>query len=150
MLLTIEEVASWSGLSDRAIRNYIRDGFLQGDKSSGKWMFSLEQYGNFLKHPYIAPVIETKNRAFINSMIDSVPDGNSRVCIFLDLLDHRKEAFGFFGHYANDNRDLLDEEVTLSMWPLKGVDGSRIIIQGPHDFIIEMLAKYHEERKSWA
>lgn len=162
MLISIEEISAWTGLSTRAIRNYIRDGFLQGDISSGKWMFTLAQYEAFLEHPNIAPVMDSKHKSFINSILDSVPEDNSRICIFLDLLNHAWEAFRFFVRYLEEKGMLFEdkevqladkeeqlEKVVLSMWPLKGVDGTRITVIGPQDTILEMLTKYNEEKKKW-
>ena len=39
-LLTIEDLAKMTGLSERTIRNYLADGQLEGEKADGAWRLS--------------------------------------------------------------------------------------------------------------
>ena len=47
-LLTIEDLAKMTGLSERTIRNYLAGGQLEGEKVDGAWRFTEEQFGTFL------------------------------------------------------------------------------------------------------
>lgn len=46
---SIDDMALITRLSTRTIRNYIADGFLEGDKSSGAWQFTAEQVDAFCR-----------------------------------------------------------------------------------------------------
>ena len=130
--LTIEDVASWTGLTTRSVRNYIRDGFLQGDKSSGKWQFSFDQYIAFTEHPNVAAAIATKKKSYINDFIESEPSDYNRICIILDVIDHIRETLSFFVHYIEDLDIYTDDTILFTMGPLKKTEGSRIILKGPY------------------
>ncbi len=41
-LYTVEDVANRTGLTDRTIRNYLRDGKLKGKKIGGQWRFTVD------------------------------------------------------------------------------------------------------------
>ncbi len=41
-LYTVEEVAKKTGLTDRTIRNYLKDGKLRGKKVGGQWRFTAD------------------------------------------------------------------------------------------------------------
>ena len=57
---SIDDMALITRLSTRTIRNYIADGFLEGDKSSGAWQFTAEQVDAFLQNQSVLPTLRSK------------------------------------------------------------------------------------------
>lgn len=49
---TSKEVAELLGVTTRSIRNYLKEGRLQGQKFAGKWHFSQEDIDNFIKQEH--------------------------------------------------------------------------------------------------
>ena len=46
---TIENLAAFTGLTDRTLRSYLKDGRLSGAKEEGAWRFSSEDLGRLLQ-----------------------------------------------------------------------------------------------------
>ena len=45
---TIEDLAAFTGLTDRTLRSYLKDGRLTGKKEDGAWRFTPEDLGRSL------------------------------------------------------------------------------------------------------
>ena len=61
----IDQLAMMTGFTTRSLRNFIKDGFLQGDKSSGAWRFTEDQIKAFVDHPSISPTITSKKTSSV-------------------------------------------------------------------------------------
>ena len=48
-MYTIEDLAAFTGLTDRTLRSYLKDGRLSGTKEEGAWRFSSEDLGRLLQ-----------------------------------------------------------------------------------------------------
>ncbi len=81
----IDAIVMMTGLSDRTIRSYIADGFLQGDKSSGSWQFTAEQVDAFLNNKTVLPALRSKKNAIVYDFISEVPIDADKMCVVLNL-----------------------------------------------------------------
>lgn len=80
----IEEVAVMTMLSTRTIRNYIKQGFLDGEKIEGVWQFTAEDIEAFFKNDYVRQSIQTKKNAMVyDYMIDNTK-AKASVCSIYD------------------------------------------------------------------
>lgn len=69
---SIDEIATMTMLSTRTIRNYIKQGFLNGEKIDGVWQFTTEDIDHFLKNDYVRQSVQTKRNALVyDYMIDN-------------------------------------------------------------------------------
>ncbi len=50
-LYTVEDVAQKTGLTDRTIRNYLKDGRLKGKKIGGQWRFTADDIEALFRNP---------------------------------------------------------------------------------------------------
>lgn len=50
-LYTVEDVANRTGLTDRTIRNYLKDGKLKGKKIGGQWRFTVDDIEALFRTP---------------------------------------------------------------------------------------------------
>ena len=82
---TIEDVTLMTGLSDRTIRTYLAQGFLQGDKSTGAWHITGEQLDDFFANPAVLPSIRAKQNAVVYDFLAAKPAAGRRMCVVLDL-----------------------------------------------------------------
>ena len=148
--LTIEQVATLSGFSTRSIRGFIKNGFLEGDKSTGKWLFTFEQYQAFTNHPAISPTVSSKKLAGILSFLNEPLEDNNRICVILDVRkEDAKAATKFFltrlAEFETEDADMTYSSDTVP-------NGSRHIIYGTHKDVTAFLEGYeavlHTEREN--
>jgi len=134
---TLGHLSQITGLTDRTLRTYLKNGILEGEKISGIWHFTAAQLDAFLRHPTVRPSILAKNNAIVYDYMLDTKKTENRVCIILDLpnLD-RVEASRFFCEAIcyGDYRDLR--------FSLDVIDSPRIILSGPMDQILSLVNSY--------
>ena len=62
---TIEDMAVFTGLTDRTLRNYLNEGRLTGEKVDGAWRFSPEDLGRLLQDGGARRAIEANRNAAV-------------------------------------------------------------------------------------
>ena len=63
---TIFDLSRLTGISDRTLRKYIREGKLDGELKSGRWLFRYEQIRSFISDPCMESTFKLM-RAFVYS-----------------------------------------------------------------------------------
>lgn len=91
-----------TGLTDRTLRNYLADGFLQGEKVNGAWRFTSEQVQALVNHPAVRPAILAKKNAMIYDFLLDDQKQAAECCLVLDVpgMDCQ-QAMAFFGSPIN-------------------------------------------------
>lgn len=150
-MFTLEQVSMLTGLTTRALRNYMKDGFLQGDKSSGKWLFTPEQYMAFTNHPTVTPALQTKKMNIIASFINSHPESCNRVCVILDVRENLVETMHFFLSAVKEiaASDESSEELFQFSSDKLGDDTARFIIRGAENIVLALMEGYKNAEKAW-
>ena len=62
---TIEEVAVFTGLTDRTLRNYLREGRLTGTKEAGAWRFTPEDLDRLFQDGGVRRAMEANRSALV-------------------------------------------------------------------------------------
>lgn len=139
----IDDIAMMTGLSTRTIRNYIADGFLVGDKSSGVWQFSPAQVDAFLQNKTVQPTLRSKKNAIVYDFIGNKPTGETRICIVLDVpRNDLQRASTLFCKYISSCEP--KSELHFAADPIG--NGGRIILSGADSDVLDMLNRYYSER----
>lgn len=89
---SLREIAQFTGLTERTLRNYLEQGLLLGEKQNGAWRFSAGQLEALLQNPAVRPSIQAKNNSYV---FDFLLDENKCVdamCTILDLRADKDEA----------------------------------------------------------
>lgn len=90
---SIDEIATMTMLSTRTIRNYIKQGFLNGEKIDGVWQFTIEDIDHFLKNDYVRQSVQTKRNALVyDYMIDNHKSADSVCSIYDYPVENMMEA----------------------------------------------------------
>jgi len=135
---TIRHVAQFSGLTDRTIRSYIADGFLQGEKINGLWHFTEEQIDQFLRHPAVRPSIQSKRNALIQSFLLEDSKQQAQCCMILDLPHISKADIVDF--FCNEISRLELRDFHFSF------DGfnqtPRIILKGRYEEVVDLIDRF--------
>ena len=140
---SIEDVAMMTNLSTRTIRNYIADGFLTGDKSSGAWQFTAEQLDAFFQEKAVQPTLHAKKNAIVYDFITNKPKGQGKMCVILDLsLLAAERATMLFCSYMSE----VEPKAELNFASDRFGSGARLILSGSDADVTALLNRYYAER----
>ena len=94
-LFTIADIAEMTSLSDRSIRNYLRNGLLTGQKVGGQWRFTSQDIMNFFHRSDVRASVTKQWKLDILDFLDGVnpaSEGERQACTVVDLYLSREEA----------------------------------------------------------
>ena len=143
---TLEQVSLLTNLTTRTLRTYIKDGFLQGDKSSGKWMFTSDQFREFTNHPAVIPALQAKKMAIVTDFLNTKPESGNRMCVILDVKEQSRETTQQF------LKSLAEMEVTEDFsYSSDRLDDDivRFIVSGSEENVMDILCQYQEAKRTW-
>lgn len=86
-LYTVEDIARMTSFTSRTIRNYLKDGTLQGRKIGGQWRFTMENIKQLFSNSIFSGEMSRKNRQRILNFIsgtDTELKGKKQVCTIVD------------------------------------------------------------------
>ena len=93
-MYTVEDIAKMTSLTDRTIRNYLRNGLLKGRKIGGQWRFSVQDIKNFLDSSEVIDKLSSEYKREVLDFIDNVNtkiSGERQSCVIVDLyIEHEK------------------------------------------------------------
>ena len=140
---TMNNIAMMTGFTTRTLRNYLRQGLLQGEKVDGVWRFTEEEYEAFLTHPAVKPGIRAKQNAIVNDFLLLNAKKENRTCVILDLCTEREEAKQAAAFFCERIKEQEDEELQFGMeWHKKNM---RIILSGSETAVKEIMKCYYAE-----
>ena len=135
----IGHIVQFTGLTDRTIRNYIANGFLQGEKINGLWHFTPEQVDAFLRHPSVRPSITAKNNGLVYDFLLNSAEEEHRCCMVLDLPGVNKKELTDFFCYAIGREDLHNFQFSFD-----GLDKTpRVILRGNTKEVLRLVNGYY-------
>ncbi len=116
---SINDICMFTGLSDRTIRTYIRNGLLRGEMIDRAWAFTEEQVTAFMKHPSVLPSIQAKKHALVTDFMLDNHKKTSQICVLWDIPNRNGQSINDFlckkicedeslsnFHYSYENFDL--------------------------------------------
>jgi excisionase family DNA binding protein len=86
-LYTVEDIAKMTGFTSRTIRNYLKDGSLQGRKIGGQWRFTMENIKGLFSNSIFLGDISRKNRQRVLNFLSGAYtkiQGKLQVCTLID------------------------------------------------------------------
>lgn len=135
-MYTITDLAEMTGLTDRTLRNYLNAGFLQGTKADGKWQFTAEQFGAFLRHEAVKPALEAKRNSLVFDFMADAKKPEDSACLLLDLVPADADRLAVFFCGSVNRR----EGMHLAF---RGEnDRARVILTGRAGDVLEVLNEY--------
>ena len=138
---TLGHLSQITGLTDRTLRTYLKNGILDGEKINGVWHFTEAQLDAFLRHPTARPSIRAKNNTIVYDFMLDTRRTESRVCVILDIPDLDRVAASRFFCDAICCGDYLDLRFSLD-----AIESPRIILSGPLDQILTLVNSYNSTR----
>ena len=142
---TIDDMAMITGLSTRTIRNYIADGFLEGDKSSGAWRFTSEQVDAFMQQKAVQPTLRSKKNAIVFDFLGVPHKDADKMCVVLDLpSDQANRASTLFCRYMCE----IEAKAELRFAADCLGKTTRLILSGKDSDVMDLLTRFYKERQS--
>ena len=138
---TLGHLSQITGLTDRTLRTYLKNGILEGEKINGIWHFTEEQLDAFLRHPTVRPSIQAKNNAIVYDFMLDTKKPEPRACVILDLPGLDRIAAGKFFCDAICYGDFRDLRFSLD-----AVGTPRVILSGPAEHILDLVNSYNSTR----
>ena len=134
----ISQVAMFTGLTDRTIRNYLSMGVLEGEKINGIWHFTPEQVENFVSHPAVRPSILAKNNSLIYDFLAEDKKKQREICLVLDIPDvDRMSVATFF------SKNITEGEYHNIRFNFDGVkDMGRVILRGDATEVLRLVNEF--------
>ena len=135
----ISQLAMFTGLTDRTIRNYISTGILQGEKINGVWRFTPEQADAFVRHPMVRPSILAKNNSLVYDFLLEDKKKKQEMCLILDIPKGEKRAVAEFFCHAITNDGYRDIKFTFD-----GVNEmARVILKGDATEVLRLVNEFN-------
>lgn len=135
---TLSHLSQFTGLTDRTLRNYLKNGILEGEKINGIWHFTEEQLDAFFRHPTVRPSIQAKNNAIVYDFMLDTKKPEPRVCVILDLPDLDGDTASRFFCDAIRSCDYRDLRFSLD-----AIGSPRVILSGPMAQILNLVNSYN-------
>ena len=138
---TINDIATMTGLSTRTVREYMKLGFLSGEKENGVWRFTDEAVGALFANSAVAPSIKAKRNALVYDFMLDENKKNDELCAVLDLMAEGKDAMdisGFFCSAINSG-----EFSGLAFSFEHSGKNARVIVKGPAEEVLGIMNAYY-------
>ena len=104
MEYNLNQLATITGYTTRSLRNFIKDGFLNGEKVDGNWTFTEEEVSAFMENPAIRQGLSSKQLSLVYDFLADTDKKTNRICVVLDFPvsdDEAKEIVEFFCNEIN-------------------------------------------------
>jgi len=138
-LYLISHLVLITGLTDRTIRNYLAQGFLEGEQINGMWHFTPEQVERFLTHPAVRPSILAKHNGIVYDFLLKDKRTTKESCLILDLPGEEREEVGKYFSYTISNGDYRNIRFSFD-----GVGTTpRVILSGDTGEVLRLVNGYY-------
>jgi excisionase family DNA binding protein len=144
-LYTVEDIAKIIGFTSRTIRNYLKDGTLQGRKIGGQWRFTMDNIKQLLSNAVFLNDFSRKNRQQVLNFLNSTDigiQGKIQVCTVIDCYCKNQRA----GHQIYEKlvkvinaREKDTPAVNFNYEFMPKGNKARFTLFGDPDYVIKIL-----------
>lgn len=137
---SLNDIAEMTALSDRTLRNYIKNGLLVGEKVDGVWRFTAEDYGKFISDKNVIPSLRAKKNGVVYDFLLDDKKKSGEICSIIDFpadLDLAMAASAYFCDAVNSS----DKKLKMN-FEHKG-NNARVIISGDADEVVRVINGYY-------
>nr|WP_242652652.1 helix-turn-helix domain-containing protein [Clostridium perfringens] len=145
-LYTIEDIAKMTRLTSRTIRNYLKDGILEGKKIGGQWRFTMKDIENFFDNSKSKEEVRaTQNNEVLDFLKGKNVDSQKEVqiCTIIDLhcknILEGKELSKKLITIINEDEEAVKNGAKFSYEYIKESSKARFALFGDPEFIIKTL-----------
>lgn len=139
---TLNDVAKFTGLTTRTLRNYLKMELLSGEKIDGVWMFTVEELDAFLSNPTVKPSVQAKRNALVYDFLLEDKKKTNEICtvlVFCVEAEEAQEISAFFCNAVNK----CEAGVQFSME--RSGKNVRVVLKGAEDAVMDILISYYRQ-----
>jgi excisionase family DNA binding protein len=143
-LYTVEDIAKMTSFTSRTIRNYLKDGSLQGRKIGGQWRFTMKNIKQLFSNNIFLGDMSRKNRQRILNFLSGAHteiQGKIQVCSIVDYYcESPKEGHQIYEKLVTViNKKADDAPAKFDYEFMKKDNKARFTLFGNPDYIIKTL-----------
>lgn len=141
-MYSLHDLAEFTGLTERTLRNYLTQGLLHGEKHDGAWRFTAQQLSALLNHPAVRPGIQAKATSAVHDFLRDEKKPSNRMCTVLDLYASPVDADAIAAFFCDRIHALsADKQIRFSF----SRDGEhvRVILTGPDRLVSALLQQFY-------
>ncbi len=145
-LFTINDVAQMMGFTTRTIRNYIKDGALQGRKVGAQWRFTMADIKNLFNNDVFLGDKQRQNQRTVLGFLkggENGLEGKNQVCTIIDCACEDQKAgqriYEKLVSVINSKRDNLPARFDYEFREKESK--ARFYLLGSPDFVAETLQR---------
>lgn len=146
-LYTIDDIANMTSLTSRTIRNYIKDGILDGKKVGGQWRFTMKDINRFFDNCNVTKDIQYTKKQEVLDFIHGVNTnmtGEIQICTIVDFYCNSKKIAKEMSDKLicsiNNNEEMTKSSSKFSYEYIEKESKARFTLFGDSPFIINTLA----------
>ena len=140
MAYNLNQVATITGLTTRTLRNYLKLGFLQGEKEDGNWRFTEEELAAFLGNPAVKQSLSAKKLAAVYDFLADTYKKTNRICIILDFPVSAEEAKSIADFFC---QEICQRGHDIEFRFLNERNLARFILSGAEEMVMDLLNAYY-------
>jgi len=141
-LYTINDVATMTGLTTRTVRNYMKLGMLDGEKTDGIWQFTLEAVSAFMADKNVQSSIQAKRNGVVFDFLANQHKKVNEICTILDFPVSEEEAMEISAFFCKEASAPGVRNMNFNFSYNNGL--ARVILKGNEDFVAEVMKKYYQ------
>ena len=145
-LYTVEDIANMTGLTSRTIRNYLKDGSLEGRKIGGQWRFTMKNIEKLFDNSSVTKDIQNDKKQQVLDFIDGVNTdmkGGIQICTIVDYycdkIEPAKEMSNKLTTVINSSDEMTKNDAKYSYEYIEKEGKARFTLFGSPSFIINTL-----------
>jgi excisionase family DNA binding protein len=144
-LYTVDDIAKMTGFTSRTIRNYLKNGSLQGQKIGGQWRFTMDNIKKMFNDSRFITELSDHKKQQVLDFIDGVNTditGEIQVCSIVDYCcDSQKEGQKIYEKLVKviNSREDGSPPTRFDYEFIGKENKARFILFGNPDYIIKTL-----------
>lgn len=141
MAYNLNQVAMFTGLTTRTLRNHLKQGLLKGEKIDGNWRFTEEELDEYIAEKSVKQAILAKQHAVVYDFLTEQFKKENRICIIMDFPVSGDEALSiaqFFGNEINDHGSDIEFRY------INERNFARFILSGSEEQVHDLMQAYYD------
>ncbi len=140
MAYNLNQLAAITAFTTRTLRNYLKQGVLQGEKIDGSWRFTEEEVAAFVDHSAVRQSLSAKQNAVVYDFLADAFKKTNRICTVLDFPVPDEEAKSISEFFCKEIT-LHGHDIEFRFSYERGL--ARVILSGAEESVMDLLSAYY-------
>ena len=140
MAYNLNQLSMITGLTTRTLRNYLRQGLLQGEKTDGLWLFEDEQVDAFLADPSVRRAMSARRNALVYDFLADAYKRANRSCVILDCPVPQEDSAEIQEFFA---RAVCEQGRDIELRCMYDRALTRVILSGAEDSVADIMRAWY-------